>query len=318
MKIRTLPACASKNCGRSPRNLDVSTIMALDIGGTAVKAGIFENGTLSDVREFPTNASLGGKYVVNRAKEIIYEYKSTTRFDAIGISTAGQVDPKKGRIIYANNNIPGYTGTQLKNIMEAEFLVPVAVENDVNAAAIGEAVFGAGQGLSDFVCLTYGTGVGGAMFVGGELYHGSSCSAGEFGAMVIHPEDRNPDDDMYSGCYEKYASVTALVNAAKKLDNSLDSGRAVFARKDESAVREIIDKWIMEIVYGLVSVVHMLNPSCIILGGGVMEQTYVLEKVKENLYDNIMPSFRHVEIKKAGLGNSAGLIGAACLHIERI
>lgn len=288
-------------------------IMALDIGGTAIKAGIFENGTLRDVREFSTNASLGGEYVVNRAKEIIYEYKNENKFDAIGISTAGQVNPKSGCIIYANKNIPGYTGTQLKDIMEAEFHVPVAVENDVNAAAIGEAFFGAGQGLSDFVCLTYGTGVGGAMFVGGELYHGSSCSAGEFGAMIMHPEDRNSDEDMYSGCYEKYASVTALVNAAKKLDSTLDSGRAVFARKDEAAVGEIIDKWISEIASGLVTVVHMLNPSCIILGGGVMEQPYVLEKVKKDLYDNIMSSFRHVEIKKAGLGNSAGLIGAACL-----
>lgn len=292
-------------------------VMSLDIGGTAIKAGIFEKGTLSSVREFPTNAAFGGEYVVSRAKEIIHEYKNANWFDAIGISTAGQVDPYKGCIIYANKNIPGYTGTQLKNIMEAEFCVPVAVENDVNAAAIGEAVFGAGRGLSDFVCLTYGTGVGGAMFSGGNLYHGSSCSAGEFGAMIMHPEDRNPEEDMYSGCYEKYASVTALAERAKKLDPSLSSGRAVFARKDEPAVGEIIDKWIGEVVNGLVTVVHMLNPSCIILGGGVMEQPYVLKKVRENLYDNIMPSFRHVEIKKAELGNKAGLIGAACLHMGR-
>ena len=78
-------------------------------------------------------------------------------------------------------------------------------------------------------------------------------------------------------------------------------------------VEQIIDKWIMEIVYGLVTIIHMVNPSCAILGGGVLEQPYVLQRVKEKLIQNLMPSFRHVEIKKAELGNQAGMLGAAML-----
>lgn len=288
--------------------------MVLDIGGTAIKSGLYQDGALSEIRETATEAMKGGPQVVNRILEIIRDYRNICPFDKIGISTAGQVDPVRGCIIYANENIPGYTGTMLKDIMEQEFQVPTAVENDVNAAAIGEAVFGAGQNQKDFVCLTYGTGVGGAIFTNGKLYSGSSYSAGEFGCIVIHPEERNPAKDLFSGCYERYASTTALVNYAKKLDASLSNGRIIFERQEEPYVKEIIDCWIMEIVYGLVTIVHMLNPSCAILGGGVMEQPYVLQQVQEKLYQNIMPSFRHVQIKKAELGNRAGMLGAAVLE----
>lgn len=287
--------------------------MVLDIGGTAIKSGIFADGSVTEIRETATEALRGGPHVVGRAKEIIAGYQKRCPFDRIGISTAGQVDPVKGCIIYANENIPGYTGTMLKDIMEEEFQVPVAVENDVNAAAIGEASFGAGRGQKDFVCLTYGTGVGGAMFLNGNLYSGSSYSAGEFGGIVIHPEDRNPARDFFSGCYERYASTTALVAYAMEFDPTLSNGRAIFERKGEPKVQQIIDRWIMEIVYGLVTIIHMVNPSCAILGGGVLEQPYVLQQVKEKLGQNIMPSFRHVEIKKAELGNKAGMLGAAVL-----
>ena len=193
--------------------------------------------------------------------------------------------------------------------MEDEFHVPAAVENDVNAAAIGEAVFGAGRNRNDFVCLTYGTGVGGAIFANGKLYSGSSYSAGEFGGMIIHPQDRDASKDIFSGCYERYASATAL-----ETDPALTDGRTIFADQEEPAVKKIIDRWIMEIVYGLITVVHMLNPSCIILGGGVMDQPYVLQQIQEKLYQNIMPSFGHVEVKKAELGNQAGMLGAAVLN----
>lgn len=287
--------------------------MVLDIGGTAIKSGIYADGNVTELKETPTEALHGGPHVVSRAKDIIAGYQKSCPFDRIGISTAGQVDPAKGCIIYANENIPGYTGTKLKDIMEEEFQVPVAVENDVNAAAIGEASFGAGKGQKDFVCLTYGTGVGGAMFLNGKLYHGSSYSAGEFGGIVTHPEDRDPAQDLFSGCYERYASTTALVKLAMEFDPALSDGRAIFGRREEPKVQQIIDKWMMEIVYGLVTIIHMVNPSCAILGGGVLEQPYVLQQVKEKLKQNIMPSFRHVEIKKAELGNKAGMLGAAML-----
>ncbi|MDE5696586.1 MAG: ROK family protein [Lachnospiraceae bacterium] len=289
------------------------TTMVLDIGGTAIKSGLYADGALADIRETPTEASKGGAHVVQRAKEIIASYQQHTSFQRIGVSTAGQVDPVRGQIIYANENIPGYTGTRLGEILEQEFHVPTAVENDVNAAAIGESVFGAGKDHKDFVCLTYGTGVGGAIFSRGKLYSGSSYSAGEFGAIVTHPEARMIEKDMFSGCYEKYASATALVKSAVQLDPALDSGRRIFERLQEPEVRTLVDRWIMEIVYGLTTIIHMLNPECVILGGGIMEQPYVSEQLREKLYPNIMPSFRHVAVERAALGNRAGMLGAAVL-----
>ena len=287
--------------------------MTLDIGGTAIKSGIFEDGALYEVKETPTEAKKGGDHVVNRAIDIISDYHRCYDFEQIGISTAGQVNPVKGSIIYANSNIPGYTGTMLKAIMEKTFGRKTFIENDVNAAAIGEAAFGSGRGQDNFVCLTYGTGVGGAIFANGRIYSGSSYSAGEFGAIVTHPKDRNPGEDMFSGCYERYASVTALVKKAMDMDSSLSNGRLIFERIKEPVVRQIVDDWIMEIVYGLTSIIHILNPSCIILGGGIMEQSFMLTHVQEKLKENIMPSFRHVEVKKAELGNHAGMLGAAIL-----
>ena len=290
--------------------------MVLDIGGTAIKSAIAQNGVLSSVRETPTRASLGGAYVMSQAKEIISSYKDTYAFERIGISTAGQVNPVKGSIIYANHNIPGYTGTPVKEIMEDFFHVHVAVENDVNAAAIGEACYGAGKEEKDFVCLTYGTGVGGAVFINGSLYHGSSFSAGELGALIVHPEDRQPEIDMYSGCYEKYASTTALVAKAKEYDSSITNGKILFSRIEEPQIRAIIDQWIDEIVYGLVSIAHLMNPSCIILGGGIMEQPYIPDQIEQKLMPSIMSSFRGLKIKTAQLGNQAGMLGAARLAEE--
>lgn len=290
--------------------------MTLDVGGTAVKSGVYCDGALEDIREYPTEAEKGGGHVVALIETIIKEYENRHVFTGIGISTAGQVDSVKGRIIYANDNIPGYTGMEIKSIIENRFGKPAAVINDVNAAALGEARYGAGQGEEDFLCLTYGTGVGGAVFVKGKLYEGSSFSAGEAGAVVVHPEDRDPGKDIFSGCYERYASVTALVKRVRDYDSSLTNGRAIFRDLERSGVREIVDEWIREIVYGLTSLIHVLNPSCVILGGGVMEQEYVLEKLRELLDIHLMESYRKTTVKKAMLGNCAGMYGAAAHLIE--
>ena len=291
--------------------------IVLDVGGTTIKSAVFENNNLTCIKETPSEAKLGGAHLVAKMTEIIKDYGRNHSFERIGISTAGQVDPITGTIIYANENIPSYTGTHLKEILETGFSVPVCIENDVNAAALGEAFLGAGRDEKDFVCLTYGTGIGGAIFSNGALYAGSSYSAGEFGAIITHPEDRHPETDILSGCYEKYASTTALVQNAMKLDPLLCNGREIFKRIAEPEVKQLVEQWITEIVYGLATITHILNPSCMILGGGVMEQDYVIERIKELYPMHIIPGFSHTKIRKAELGNRAGMLGAAILHTCR-
>lgn len=283
--------------------------VVLDIGGTSIKSGIYEKGKLLYMQENPSDAGQGGRYLMERATDIIRSYQSGYFFERIGISTTGQVDPVEGCILYANHNVPGYTGMCVRRYMEEIFGMPVVVENDVNAAAVGEAMFGAGVGEKDFLCMTIGTGIGGAVFLDGRLYRGGSFTAGEFGAMVLHPDRRDAAGDMFSGCFEKFASATALVERVKRSYPQITDGRAVFAHLNNSNIRTVVDEWIEEIVNGMVTLIHIFNPAVFILGGGVMEQDYILDSIRERVPGQIMPLFRTIEIRKAALGNRAGLYG---------
>lgn len=284
-------------------------IAALDIGGTSIKSGIWDGEWASELKEWDTFAARGGRCLMERVKDILHTYKE---FDAIGISTAGQVDTSSGSISYANDNIPDYTGIQVRAILEREFCVPVAVENDVNAAALGELMYGAGRGLSDFLCVTYGTGVGGAIVMNGRIYAGSTWAGGSFGGIVVHPEEIRSDAE-FSGCYEKYASVTALVDKMMQVDPDLDNGRKIFEAMDRAEVRQTVDCWIDELVYGLITLIHIFNPSVVILGGGILAQPYIIGEVRKRVLSDISPQMRGVCLKNAELGNQAGLIGAAGL-----
>lgn len=284
-------------------------IVTVDIGGTAIKSGLWNGTELIAGEEWDTQASLGGIHLINRVKELIHTY---SYFDAIGICTAGDVNTTDGSIYYANDNIPNYTGMPVKQLLENEFHVPVSVENDVNSAALGELWAGAGQGLSDFLCLTYGTGVGGCIIINSRVYSGSSYSAGNFGGIVIHPEIKSGTNSL-DGCYEHCASTTALVSRVRAVDDTLDNGRKIFDVAYRSEIKEQIDLWIDDICTGLVTLIYVFNPPRIILGGGVMAQNYVLSEVKRKVRLQLPPSLVNTDIATAKLGNTAGMIGAAKL-----
>ena len=290
-------------------------VLVFDVGGTSIKYGYCIDSTLVEVKETPTEAKKGGRHIMDTLISLI---RAQEGYDAIGISTAGQVNAEEGYIIYANENIPNYTGIRIREELEREFHVPVVVENDVNSAAMGEAVYGAGRDHTDFLCLTYGTGVGGAIVRNQEIYHGSSFSAAEFGAIVTHAEERIRSANYFDGCYERYASTTALVRSAMAYDPALDNGRKIFENLDDPNVMAILDSWVDEIMLGLSSLTHIFNPSCIVLGGGIMVQPLIMEKIRQKVSQYIMPSFAHVNIRPAELGNSAGLLGACHLAVQHV
>ncbi|MVB10042.1 Beta-glucoside kinase [Caprobacter fermentans] len=288
-------------------------IAALDIGGTAVKYCLYDSRcgfVKEDVRETPTNAELGGKAVLEQAMNLAAERKC---FDAIAVSTAGQVNPETGAIIYATDNIPGYTGIQLKRELETRFRVPAFVENDVNAAALGEAAAGAGREYGSFLCLTYGTGIGGAIILNREVYRGSSFSAGEMGHMITHAGGL-PCTCGNRGCYEQYASASALIRSVREQTGRNLNGREIFKLlKSDSRIERAVSVWIDEILYGLVSLIYIFNPPAVILGGGIMNEDLLCDSVRQRIGGLLMPSYRGVEILKASLGNTAGLQGAIWL-----
>lgn len=280
----------------------------VDIGGTYIKTAILENGQLSGLRETPTNASAGADQMLRTVADLVCRMPGV---QCVGVSTAGEVEPQVGRIRFACN-IPGYTGMNPKKILEQQLGLPVTVENDVNAAAVGEYAFGAARGMGDFLMLTFGTGIGGAAFAGGSLYRGSLGSAGEFGGLITHPDAVDPDQQG-TGSYERYASTTALVKRVSARFPELTDGRAIFAHMEDPAVQAQVNGWIDEIAYGLVSLIHAFDPEAVVLGGGVMRQGYIQEQLNRKLFPLLKPSFRNCRLVCAQLGNQAGLMGAGYL-----
>ncbi|MBW7477189.1 ROK family protein [Paenibacillus oenotherae] len=291
-------------------------IVAADIGGTNTKIGICdEQGHIGQFKEYATESHKGGPHVVSRLLEQLAMYDDD--FDAIAISTAGQVDAEAGRIVYANENIPSYTGMQLKETIEARFQKPVKVENDVNAAALGEAAFGAARSFRDFLCLTFGTGIGGAIVINRQIYRGANGVAAEFGHIFTRPL-AGMSGGARSSRYESHASTTALIRMAREADPECVDGKVFFDKigKGNVELQQILHDWAAEVSLGLASLIHVFNPAAIIVGGGVMEQERLVRLVAEETKAIVMPSFADVSIVKASLGNKAGLLGAASLFLR--
>lgn len=291
-------------------------VLAIDIGGTSTKLAIVnESGEVSNFMEIDSEAMKGAEHLVQHIMATIE--KNFTGFDVIGISTASQVDSETGTIVYANENFPGYIGMNVQETFEKHFSVPVKVENDVNAAALGEKLFGAGQNFKDFLCLTYGTGIGGAIVINSAVYKGLNGIAAEVGHLVLHQDGVKCNCGCY-GCYEMYGSTTALVKEARKLDRKYTDGRKIFEGIDagDDRLEVVLEKWVYEIATGLVSLTHIFNPPAIIIGGGIMEQEKLITMVREKTKSLMIDSFRGTQILKAELGNKAGVLGAAALHFS--
>ena len=285
-------------------------ILAFDIGGTNIKYALCnEKFNITDRHTVPTEAEKGGQELVQKVIRIIESYDD---IDRIAISTAGQVDSKNGIVVYSTGNIPYYTGMMVKKIIENKTGILTYVENDVNAFALGEARFGAGKGHSDFLCLTYGTGIGGALFLDNKLYKGNSSSAGEFGHMITHAGGRQCNCGG-EGCYECYASAKALIEAVNKANSTNLDAFQIFEKEnfDKPEVRSVIDKWIDEMISGLINIIYIFNPSLIVLGGGIMNEDYVIDLIDRKIYNLLMDNFKNVNIVRSKLNSDSALLGVA-------
>lgn len=289
--------------------------LAVDIGGTSLKAGIFENGELIDQKEFDHAGKDGAEFLLSALFTAIEELSAGREIRSIGLSVSGQIDPKNGIVLFATNAIPGFTGTPIRQIVEDATHLPVYVDNDVNCAALGEAMYGAGRDCSDFLCVTYGTGVGGAIIIDRKIWSGLSGVAGELGHMVLFAGGE-PCVCGRRGCYERYAATTALIRQVKARTGLSLNGRQIFERFDQPEIREEIDLWIDRIAEGLISLLHIFNPTALILGGGVLKQDYVFKEIQGRVKERALPQFRKTDIRRASLGNSAGMYGAYSLTCQ--
>ena len=291
-------------------------ILVLDVGGTAIKSALIDEADqLYDIR-----LSTSSSEPEERIQKVISLAKAYSEFDAVSCAMCGQIDDQKGEVLfrYHRSSSDQQAAFPAGKILQAALGCPVFLLNDCNAAALGEAYFGAGEKENRFLCLTYGTGVGGAIIENRELYSGSCGIAGEVGHMITHKGGR-PCGCGGRGCYEQYASTTALLRNAKKHYPHLENAKQLFAlAQEEAALQKIIRAWEGEIVTGLLTLSYIFNPSCIILGGGVMERTDVIEQIRRQFAQSVIPTFGDLQILPARLGNQAGLFGAAVYARQRL
>lgn len=311
----------------------MSLDIGIDVGGTKILAGVVDDtGAIIDrIRRDTPRA--GGAEVTRALADVIVELTGRHQVSGIGLCSAGFVSADR-RSILANPNIPNWNGARLADDLETSISRKILLENDANAAAWGERQFGAGRGATELVMLTIGTGVGGGLITKGEIFHGARGSAGEFGHIRAVPEGHLCGCGM-RGCYEQYASGTALLRHAREaISASPELARNLLSRGDgsidgltgeilTSAARDgdpvaiaafnTTGQWIGALIATLEAA---LDPALVVIGGGVVAAGEILLRPVRESLARLSPFSRTrplPEIVAASLGNDAGLIGAANL-----
>ena len=308
--------------------------IGIDVGGTNVKiALVSDEGKIIYSNSIPTRAEMGYEYTVNSMKEAIRELLKETKLEAkdiegMGFGFPGQIDCQNG-IVRLAPNIPGWVNVPIAEIMEKEFSIPTRVDNDVRTAALGELNYGAGVGCQNMVCITVGTGIGSGLVINGKLVRGASNAAGELGHIKLNMEGGPLCGCGDRGCLEAYASGPSIVAMAEEYIKGGKSTRyrelanpeitpyvvSVAAQEGDPVARQIFRIMGEYIGMGLTSVVNLLNPEKIIIGGGVAAAGDILfDPIKETIAKRAMTIQKQaVEIVPAQLGNNAGVIGASLL-----
>ena len=298
-------------------------ILCADIGGTSVKLGLCDkDGVLHATAEasvsFDNYQTPIIDTVITASRAFLAEHPCF--LTGIGVSATGQVDSRLGAVIGTNGKIANYEGTNIKAHMEEAFSVPCEVLNDANAALLGEVFRGGAQSEQNVVMLTLGTGVGGGVLVEGKLLMGHRGIAGEMGHFTLY-QDGIPCPCGKRGCYESYASTTALIRAAEAATGETSlNGRVLFERikNGDAILQTVLDKWLDDVAAGITGLVHLFNPELVLIGGGVSRQEELLLKpLRQRVLHGAMPRFtENLRIERAQLGNDAGLLGAAKFYLD--
>ena len=291
--------------------------LGIDIGGTAVKLGLVdETGTVLDRAERSVSFDGYRTPILDTVRAAAADFTDGRQgqIAGIGVSATGQIDSRKGIVAGTCGSLPGWVGAPIRDRLTEDFGLPVTVANDANCMCLGEVWVGAARGCTDVIGITIGTGIGGGILTGGRLLEGARGLGGEMGHYRTHALDGVPCTCGARGCWERYASTTALVRAAQAMDPELRDGRAIFAaaRAGRCDVLDLLDRWMDEIAQGLAGMVHIFNPQRILVGGGVSAQKELLiEPLEHKVKAAVMPAFAEgLTLQAAAMQNDAGLVGA--------
>ncbi|MCI0330244.1 MAG: ROK family protein [candidate division Zixibacteria bacterium] len=296
-----------------------SVFIGLDLGGTDLKYGLVgPNGKILVSRKIRARTDVGQKVLVEQLRSAARELLSIAsekkwRVGRIGVGSPGAVNFETGKVFGDSPNIPGWEGVNLKKSLRMAG-IPVYADNDANCVALAELLFGAARGSKSALCVTVGTGIGGGLILDGKVYRGSSFSAGEIGHTTVVFGGKECACGN-RGCLEKYASVSALIDAAKGRGYANVQALTDSAKKEEQPAVELIDRQAAYLGAGLASAINLINPEEIVLGGGFVDAYPPLLKLVENeIRQRAFPAaLLTLKVVKARLGNEAGVVGAAFL-----
>lgn len=308
--------------------------LAIDLGGTQLRAAMVSSagGILSFAVE-PTRAQDGPEAIIAQIFALLEDILRQNPGQVpvgIGIAAPGPLDPKAGLVI-APPTLRGWHNVPLANIIGQQFSTPVWLENDANAAALGEWRFGAGRGVDSMVFVTVSTGIGGGVIADGRILHGRRGLAAEIGHMTITNEGERCFCGAI-GCFEAVASGTALGQRASARTKPFDgstlralsangdvSGRNVVdaARQGDALAKELLDDEARWLGIGFTNLLHLYSPDMIVMGGGISHGFDLLQTgIARTMCERAMPAYRNVPVVTAQLGHHAGLVGAASLVFQ--
>ena len=311
----------------------MSLTVGVDVGGTKVLGGVVDaTGKVlaTSRRDTPRE---GGSELTKTIAAVALELMQEHSITAVGVSAAGFVSSDR-KTMLATPNIADWNGVQLEVELTKLIGLRVVIENDANAAAWGEAKFGAGRNQAHMMMLTIGTGVGGGIVVNNELYRGAFGIAAEFGHLRVVPEGHLCGCGA-RGCFEQYASGSALRRHAREAisaspdlarnllargDGTIDglTGQAITdaAREGDAVALAAFQTTAQYLGAGIASLAVLLDPSCVVIGGGVIDAGEILLAPTREAMKRYMPfagKHPYPEIVAAELGNEAGLVGVADL-----
>jgi glucokinase len=298
-----------------------SQAIGIDIGGTKTAvAAVDASGSICARADLETRSDRGFATCLLQLTEHIGSVLNKANWPAqalagIGIGCAGPVNPLRGTI-HNPYTLPGWDGADIVTPLRETFRVPVRLENDADAAAVGEFQFGAGREANPLVMVTLGTGIGGAVLVNGQIYRGVNGEHPELGHLRVLPDG----PECYCGtrgCWESLASGTAITAAGKPF--GFNDSRVVFAAAPgDTRAAAIVQRAVNATAAATWTMLHTVLPQRIILGGGIGEEHFDVfaAPMRQQISRATQILTGGVEIVKAKLGNAAGVIGAACLAFQ--
>jgi glucokinase len=309
--------------------MDDQIVIGIDIGGTKIASAVVTaQGQVLSCQVIPTEAARGFDDGLHRIIALVDQVLAQAghrreALCAIGIGCAGPVNPRTGTIDNPYT-LPTWDGVNIVKPLQAEYGIPVALENDADAAAMGECWLGAGRGGRVVIMVTIGTGVGGAVVLGGEIYRGVDDTHPEIGHLGVDPAGPECYCGM-RGCWESLATGPAMAAAAREQMSDRDplsiTGATVVAdaRAGNTIAQAIVARAAQATARGVFTLINLYVPDVIVLGGGVMDAHDLFEPtIRELVTRNTMAPVDRIAIRKAELGNDAGILGAARIALDRL